>query len=109
MEDPIRDSDRESHHASDQSKNSANASSSVSGATERSTDGIAAGDVVTVCAWCPVLNILKLDRWKDDQFFFIVGDKLEMAYRKRRGEQVKSLAISDGICPSCIREALLGS
>jgi hypothetical protein len=60
-------------------------------------------DFISICAWCPQLHVLRLDRKPGDSFFFSVGDdgKLEMVYRKRGGERVKQLTVSDGICESC--------
>jgi hypothetical protein len=58
---------------------------------------------VTVCAWCTDLHVLHLDRKIGDLIMLAVNGtgRLESAYRKREGEPVTALAISDGICPAC--------
>lgn len=62
-----------------------------------------ADNIISVCAWCPEVHVLKLDRKPGDIFLFAVDEegKLETVYRKRVGARAEFLRISDGICPAC--------
>jgi len=64
---------------------------------------IAAGDVIGVCAWCPELHILHLERTPEDQFILMLNEngQLIQAYRKRGNLRIVILTISAGICPEC--------
>lgn len=130
---PIRNHTRERSDAPSQPNNSADASESVppaagsggnSGAVAqrlaesalelgdamKARGDAALADFVTVCAWCPELHVLRVERKPDDVIVFAIdgAGKLEMAYRKRPSESVHKLKISDGICDVC-RAKLLTS
>jgi hypothetical protein len=69
---------------------SASAPSGESGSTA------AGGDIVTICAWCPQLHILSIQRRDVDVVVTIqVGKQLRVI---RNGKELK---VSHGICAPC--------
>jgi hypothetical protein len=60
---------------------------------------------VTICAWCPELHVLKIDRRRDDYFCFALNDQgqLTKAWRQRPDGTgpLEMLTISHSICPAC--------
>jgi hypothetical protein len=59
-------------------------------------DGAEGSEIVTVCAWCPALHILKMQRRETDVVIVYQQGKRLMISRNGM-----PLTISHGICPSC--------
>jgi hypothetical protein len=53
-------------------------------------------NVISVCAWCPHLNILALDRSEHSHLLFSLRGKVLHVYRDG-----KELTVSHGCCPAC--------
>ena len=63
-------------------------------------------DIVTVCAWCPQLHILKLEGQPGDEFQVrskvdADGTRLHAYWRWRQGQGWRELAVSHGVCAAC--------
>lgn len=98
MENTVRSDDREGSDAASQPENRAHAPAEIP-----RPGGSGRDDVVSVCAWCPELHVLRLEKKLDDVIMFgIAGTgRIESAWRKRPGKPATRLTISDGICDAC--------
>lgn len=60
------------------------------------------GDIVSVCAWCPELHVLWLERKPCDNFLFeIRTDTGALVVTRVRGGVRTELFVSHGICEPC--------
>jgi hypothetical protein len=109
MENIVSDQDRKSDQPKCEPGDAAHAPEKIPDASgSLGSDGRA--DIISVCAWCPELHVLRVARRRGDVLYLYTNEegKLDMAYRKSPGEAIKRLEISDGICPTCKARMLSG-
>jgi len=115
MENAVSDHARKSRDVAPQPRHAAHAAETLPAATGSGAVGagvVSGGDVVTICAWCPELHVLRVDRQPGDIFAFSFGrndrypapfapQRLEKVFRHRRGAPPQLLKITSTICPAC--------
>ena len=103
MQNAVSSDDRKPDNAQRDAADAAHAPENADRTASGSVGCDGRADVVTICAWCPELHVLKIDRQLGDLIMLAVNGtgRLESAYRKRQGEPVTLLTISDGICDAC--------
>jgi hypothetical protein len=108
MENAVSDQDRKPDQSQCEPGNPSDDAKEIPAASGSGGDGRA--DMISVCAWCPELHVLRVARRRGDLLFLFTNEegKLDHAYRKSPGEPMKELGISDGICPSCKTKMLSG-
>jgi hypothetical protein len=109
MENIVSDQDRKPDRTECEPGNAAPVAEKIPDASgSLGSDGRA--DMISVCAWCPELHVLRVARRRGDVLYLYTNEegKLDMAYRKSPGEPIKRLEISDGICPACKSRMLAG-